>query len=154
MFRCPPININRRSHRRFFYIYYVSSNLLHHSVTLFNRENQKGKLPQQEINIYEIQMEPIIRDILRRRVLPGPLKIITDTMRHIKSYREIEDEINYLEGVIQMPSTLVQLELSKPENLRVKIDEKRVWQVIYPEKWLIDRVTQSFSKVKNLKSSK
>lgn len=154
LFRCPPILTRYRSTRNFFYIYYVSSNLQNESLTLFVRENQKGKLPRLEANIYELQMDPIVKDIRRQRFLPGPPKIVSQSRRSPKSYREIEDEVNSLEGEIAMPPSVVQysnkLEI---QYLKAKIDET-VIQKIYSDKWIPDHVTVSFSKVKSMKMSK
>lgn len=152
MFRCPPIRTEYRLTRNFFHVYYVSSNLEHHSLTLFMRENEKGQLPKLEANIYELQMEPIVKDIRRQRFLPGPPKIITQNMRTQKSFRQVEDEINSLEGEIAMPSTLIKSDLPI-SYLKAKINEK-VLQGRYIDKWLSDHVTMSFSKVKSIKLSK
>ncbi|KAM7249578.1 hypothetical protein ACFE04_016246 [Oxalis oulophora] len=140
LFRCPPILTRYRSTRNFFYTYYVSSNLQNESLTLFVRENQKGKLPRLEANIYELQMEPIVKDIRRQRFLPGPPKIVSQSRRSPKFYREIEDEVNSLEGEIAMPPSVMQYSnILEIQYLEAKIDET-VIQKIYSDKWIPDHI--------------
>lgn len=151
MLRCPPLKIEYllRTRPNSIKLFYITSNLWHHSITLFVRDNDVKETPKQELNVIQLEMQPIFEHIHRERFLPEPSKTTQNTGQQ-KSYQQIEDEINSFHREVRPPSVI--LRSIKLENFRkLSSDVSGLFQYIQ-DRWLADHVSISFSKIKNTKS--
>lgn len=152
MFRCPAVETEYLRHdSKIFLLIYVVSNLSAHSVTLFIRDNSmRRELPVPYVNIYNLNMQPIIKDIRRQRFLPQP----------------IEDEFTIYESPPRSPSRPAsppRAEVRSPSTLvaiyRVKKLDKTLPRIegsvsVNYDRWLTEKILISFSEVKNMKLGK
>ncbi|KAM7249583.1 hypothetical protein ACFE04_016251 [Oxalis oulophora] len=148
MFRCPAVEMEYLRHdSKIFLLVYVVSNLSAHSVTLFIRDNSmRRELPVPYVNIYNLNMQPIIEDIRRQRFLPQPIE---DEFTFYESPpRSPSRPASPARAEVRSPSTLVAIYRVKKTKKLPKIEGSV--SVNY-DRWLTEKILISFSEVKNMK---
>lgn len=147
MFRCPTVQMKYLlPNRTYFHLTYLVSNLPTNSAALFIRDNLRWReFPVPHASIYNLNMQPIIKDIRRRRFLPRPID--EETITHSVP-RPQSEPVSLVATEVRTPSTLVAIHLANKSMKWPKTEES---VSVNTDRWFTEMVLISFSEVKNMK---